>query len=181
MARGDRAGTPLAAFLRQRTLTLLLDGLNEIPRRSDQEYRARVEEWRDLVETVDRDYPGVRLLFACRPLDYTQPLDEGRHTRLPEIEVQAMEPERIKTFIDKRFDPRLAAQAWAQLEGRPALALYSSPCALNLLLGQIDTAAPEIEIPQNRAALFSGMARARLRRECQKGSALRRPRAVERR
>ncbi|MCG6863755.1 MAG: TIR domain-containing protein, partial [Chromatiaceae bacterium] len=162
---------PLAAFLRQGSLTLLLDGLNEIPRDSDDDYRARVGEWRDLVEAVDRHYPGVRLLFACRPLDYSQRLDAGRHTRLPEIEVQAMEPERIKAFIDKRFESPIAEQVWAQLEDRPALALYSSPYALNLLLGQLDTKAREIEIPQDRAALFSGMVRARLRRECQKESA----------
>jgi hypothetical protein len=65
---------------------------------------------------VDRQYPGVHLLFACRPLDYSQRLDAGRHTRLPEIEVQAMEPERIKTFIDKRFERRIAGQVWVQLQ-----------------------------------------------------------------
>jgi len=170
--RGETArAPPLVDFMRQGSLTLLLDGLSEIPHDSEKEYRARVGEWRDLVSEVDGSYPGVRLLFACRPLDYTERLDQGRLTRLPAIEVQAMEPARIKTFIDKRFDPRSVTQVWAQLQDHPALALYSSPYALNLLLGQIDTVAPEIEIPQDRAALFSGMVRARLRRECQKGSA----------
>jgi len=161
---------PLAAFLRQGTLTLLLDGLNEIPRDSDEAYRERVGEWRALVDAVDRDYPGVRLLFACRPLDYSQRLDAGRHTRLPEIEVQPMEPERIRAFIDKRFDPATAEQLWSQLEAGSALALYSSPFTLNLLLGQIDTDGEAIQIPQDRAALFSGLVRARLRRECHKGN-----------
>jgi formylglycine-generating enzyme required for sulfatase activity len=59
---------------------------------------------------------------------------------------------------------------WAQLEDGPALTLYSSPYTLNLLLGQIDPTAAEIQIPQDRAALFTGLVRARLRRECQKGS-----------
>ena len=161
---------PLADFMRQGSLTLLLDGLNEIPRDSEESYHARVAEWRELVDAVDRDYPGVRLLFACRPLDYSQRLDAGRHTRLPEIEVQAMEPEHIKDFVEKRFEQKVAGQIWAQLEDQPALALYSSPYTLNLLLGQIDTDAEQIRIPQDRAALFSGLVRARLRRECHRGS-----------
>jgi formylglycine-generating enzyme required for sulfatase activity len=166
-----RTAPALFAFIRQGSLTLLLDGLNEIPRRSNDEYRARVAEWRELIDEIEQAHPGVRLLFACRPLDYSQRLDLGRHTRLPEIEVQAMEPERIKAFIDKRFPPASAAQIWDQLENHPSLELYSSPYYLNLLLGQIDSNAREIQIPQNRADLFSGMVRERLRRECQKGVA----------
>ncbi len=156
----------LREFIDQGSLTLLFDGLNEIPRRSDDEYWERVAEWRELIDDVER-YPGVRLLFACRPLDYSQRLDAGRHTRLPEIEVQPMEPERIKAFIDKRFDDRIATQVWDQLEAHPSLELYSSPYYLNLLLGQIDTEADDITIPQNRAGLFSGMVRKCLWRECQ--------------
>lgn len=163
---------PLVAFMRQGSLTLLLDGLNEIPRDSDDEYKARVGEWRDLVNSVEQRYPGVRLLFACRPLDYSQRLDAGRHTRLPEIDVQAMETERIRAFIDKRFDEPIARHIWAQLEEHPSLELYSTPYYLNLLLGQIDPDADDIRIPENRAGLFSGMVRERLRRECQKGNAL---------
>ncbi|MCP4389581.1 MAG: NACHT domain-containing protein, partial [Gammaproteobacteria bacterium] len=162
-----RAAPPLLQFIHQGTLTLLLDGLNEIPRRSDEEYRARVGEWRELIGEMEHSHPGVRLLFACRPLDYSQRLDAGRHTRLPEIEVQAMEPERIKDFVDKRFPAAIAAQIWGQLEDHPSLDLYSSPYYLNLLLEQIDTAATDIAVPQNRARLFTGMVRERLRRECQ--------------
>jgi formylglycine-generating enzyme required for sulfatase activity len=162
-----RAAPPLREFIRQGSLTLLLDGLNEIPRASDEEYRARVGEWRELIEAIEDSHPGVRLLFACRPMDYSQRLDAGRHTRLPEIEVQAMEPERIKAFIDKRFDQAIATQIWDQLEEHPSLELYSSPYYLTLLLGQIDTEAEDISIPQNRAGLFTGMVRERLRRECQ--------------
>ncbi|MGD8590857.1 MAG: TIR domain-containing protein, partial [Chromatiales bacterium] len=163
------AAPPLFDFIRQGGLTLLLDGLNEIPRDNDGEYRQRVAEWRELIDEIDRNHPGVRLLFACRPLDYSQRLDAGRHTRLPEIEVQAMEPERIKAFIERRFTLAVATQVWDQLENHPSLELYSSPYYLNLLLGQIDSRATEIVIPQNRAALFSGMVREQLRRECQKG------------
>jgi formylglycine-generating enzyme required for sulfatase activity len=161
---------PLEKFMRQGRLTLLLDGLNEIPRDDDAGYRARVAEWRELVDAVDREHPGVHLLFACRPLDYSERLDAGRHTRLPKIEVQAMEPKRIEAFVHKRFDDRTAGQVWAQMQERTALTLYSSPYALNLLLEQIDTGASEIRIPRDRAALFGGMVRARLRRECQKGT-----------
>ncbi|MEA2078589.1 MAG: SUMF1/EgtB/PvdO family nonheme iron enzyme, partial [Pseudomonadota bacterium] len=162
-----RAAPSLLEFIRQGTLTVLLDGLNEIPRRSDDEYRARVDEWRGLIKAIEHNYPGVRLLFACRPLDYSQRLDARHHTRLPEIEVQAMAPERIKEFIYRRFRATSAAQIWAQLEEHPSLELYSSPYYLNLLLGQIDTEAKDILIPQDRAGLFTGMVRERLRRECQ--------------
>ncbi|MES9905050.1 MAG: SUMF1/EgtB/PvdO family nonheme iron enzyme [Sedimenticola sp.] len=161
---------PLAAFLQQGSLTLLLDGLNEIPRRSDEEYRARVAEWRELIDEIEHRHPGVRLLFACRPLDYSQRLDAGRHTRLPEIEIQAMEPGRIKAFIEKRFPSKIAAQLWGQLRDSPSLALYGSPYYLNLLLGQVDPKAERVTIPQNRADLFSGMVRERLRRECHRGN-----------
>ena len=168
--RETYAAPSLKEFIHQGSLTLLLDGLNEIPRRNDDEYRERVGEWRELIEAIEHDHPGVRLLFACRPMDYSQRLDVRRHTRLPEIEVQAMEPERIKAFIDKRFDETIATQIWDQLEEHPSLELYSSPYYLNLLLGQINTEAAEIIIPQNRAGLFTGMVRERLRRECQKGN-----------
>ncbi len=162
-----RTAPSLGDFMRQGSLTLLLDGLNEIPRRSDDEYRERVTEWRELIEAIEHDHPGVRLLFACRPLDYSQRLDAGRHARLPEIEVQAMEPERIKAFVDRRFEAAIATQIWDQLENHPSLELYSSPYYLNLLLGQVDTAAEVVSIPKNRAGLFTGMVRERLRRECQ--------------
>ena len=84
---------------------------------------------------------NVHLLFSCRPLDYSQRLDAGRHTRLPEIEIQVMDPERIKAFIEKRFDETIATQIWNQLEEHPSQELYSSPYYLDLLLGQIDTKA----------------------------------------
>ena len=59
-----RTAPPLFKFIRQGRLTLLLDGLNEIPRRSDEEYRARVAEWRDLFATIEQGHPGVRLLLS---------------------------------------------------------------------------------------------------------------------
>jgi len=86
-AQTGEGARPLLDFMKQGSLTLLLDGLNEIPRSSPEEYGARVGEWRNLVNSVDRDYPGTRLLFACRPMDYSARLDEGRHGSLPEIEV----------------------------------------------------------------------------------------------
>lgn len=163
-----RESPPLLEFMRQGSLTVLLDGLNEIPRRSEDEYRARVDEWRELMEIAEHTYPGVCFLFACRPLDYSQRLDAGRHMRLPEIEIQEMEPDRIRAFIHKRFASDIATQIWGQLEHHPSLQLYGTPYYLNLLLGQIDIEAPDVAIPQNRAELFSGMVRERLRRECQK-------------
>jgi hypothetical protein len=50
---------PLETFMRQGSLTLLLDGLNEIPHDSDGAYRARVGEWQALVDAVDDRYPDV--------------------------------------------------------------------------------------------------------------------------
>ncbi len=159
----------LEAFFRQRKLTLLLDGLNEIPRESQDDYRQRVQEWRDLINEVESQYFGVLLLFSCRPLDYSQRIDAGREMPLPEVDILAMEPDQIHAFIKKKFQdaPAVAGQVWDQLEDHPSFELYSSPYYLNLLLGQIERDALEVVIPDNRAALFSGMVKARLFRECQ--------------
>ncbi len=75
-----------------------------------------------------------------------------------------------QAFIEKRFEKAIAIQLWDQLYDSPSLKLYSSPYYLNLLLGQVDTGAKAVTIPQNRADLFSGMVRERLRRECHRGN-----------
>ncbi|MEM9387458.1 MAG: SUMF1/EgtB/PvdO family nonheme iron enzyme [Pseudomonadota bacterium] len=166
------AGAPkLSEFLQVGAVTLLLDGINEIPRADEGQYRARVGHWRQLVERVEKRYPGVRLLFTCRPMDYSARIDQGREGGLPEIEIQAMEPGRVRDFINTRFEPEAAARIWQQLDDRMALQLYSSPYALNLLLSQIDGTDGDHRIPRNRAALFSSLLCERLRRECQEGRA----------
>jgi hypothetical protein len=78
-----------------------------------------------------------------------------------------------KLTTDANQDINTPALVWLESEWRketraaPPLREFIRQGSLTLLLGQIDTAAADISIPQDRAGLFTGMVRERLRRECQ--------------
>jgi predicted NACHT family NTPase len=64
---------PLRELLDQGPATLLLDGLNEIPHRDDQDYRRHIDRWRDALAELTLDSPAARFVFSCRSLDYSAP------------------------------------------------------------------------------------------------------------
>lgn len=158
----DRKTIGLGSFEEQltRPLILLLDGLNEMPHASRQDFDRRLEEWKNFLNDLVRDHPLVRVVFSCRTLDYGARLPTKNVPRVPQVIVNKLSPEQVHEFL-KCYSPQYADGLYAQLKGSPQLDLYSSPYYLKLLIEQ----AADGKIPEGRAALFTGYVRAILRRE----------------
>jgi len=151
-------------------MLLLLDALNEMPRAGDEEYRERVGLWKQfVVETVER-YPGTRIVFACRSLDYSAPLSTPA-LRVPQVQIEAMGDAQAEQFL-KLYSPAHAAAIWERLAGSSQLAVFRSPYFLKLLVDQVEA---EGQFPEGRAGLFTGLVRQSLRREIERDNPLFRP------
>lgn len=143
-----------------RPLVLLLDGLNEMPHTSNEDYDDRLTVWKNFLDRLVRDHPRVRVVFSCRTLDYGAKLPTKELPRVPQVEVNALTPEQVQDFL-KCYSPEYADPLYAQLKDSPQLDLYRSPFYLKLLIDQ----ATDGNIPEGRAALFTGFARSMLKRE----------------
>jgi hypothetical protein len=91
----------LTTLLRERRLSLLLDALNEIPHRGDEPVRL----WKAFLQTLDRDYPGNRVVFSCRSLDDSASLS-SRELTVPQVRIdcddalEIVDHERARDIVD---------------------------------------------------------------------------------
>ena len=143
------------ALLHERRLTLLLDALNEIPHSGGEPVRL----WKDFLQTLDREYPGTRVVFSCRSLDYSASLS-SRELPVPQVRIEPLSDTQVREFVE-RYCPEHAETLWANLAGTPQLDLLRTPYYLRLLVEQTVAG----EIPVGRAALFTGFVRQALKRE----------------
>jgi predicted NACHT family NTPase len=146
---------PLETLLRQQRITLLLDALNEIP-------AARAEAiqlWKDFLGELARDCPGNRVIFSCRSLDYSAPLS-SKDLRVPQVRIEPLSDEQVQQFLEA-YCPEYRTTLWKNLKGTPQLELLRSPYFLKLLVEQTQAG----EVPEGRAALFTGFVRQALKRE----------------
>jgi formylglycine-generating enzyme required for sulfatase activity len=141
----------LVDHLRRGELLLLLDALNEMPFRDDRDYRARVQAWRRWVQ----QWPGNRVLFTCRSLDYSEPL--GFH----QVEIERLDDARVRDFL-ARYLPDHAGAAWEHLRESPLLELVRNPYYLWMLTYLVSQGGAW---PTRRATLFRGFVRVLCRRE----------------
>jgi formylglycine-generating enzyme required for sulfatase activity len=142
-------------LLKERELTLLLDGLNEIP---STRRNKPVERWKGFL--AELKYHGkVRVVFSCRSLDYSAPL-ASKELPVPHVRIELLSDKQVKRFL-KLYFPKHAASLWKKLQGTPQLDLFRSPYYLKMLVEQ----AADGEIPQGRSQLFTGFIRQALRRE----------------
>jgi len=155
----------LEDLLQARRLTLLLDALNEIPSAGDEPVRL----WKDFLRELTRDTPNNRVIFSCRSLDYSASLS-SKDLPVPQVRIEPLSDEQVRRFVE-RYCPEHGDQLWHNLEGSPQLELLRSPYYLKLLVAQTT----EGEIPQGRAALFTGFVRQALRRELHADNPLFRP------
>ncbi len=160
----------LADFLAQGQLTLLLDGLNEMPHVDGAEYHAQVAAWRHYLVDELAAVAGNRAIVSCRSLDYSAPLSSAE-LRVPQLQVEPLTDDQVRTFL-WAHRPALAEQLWATLSGSPRLAVLRVPYALKLL---VDQAGPSGDLPGGGAALFTGMVRQALRREIERDNTAFRP------
>jgi formylglycine-generating enzyme required for sulfatase activity len=164
---------PLAQLLDARRLVLLLDGLNEMPHAGFEDYRARILAWKRFLWNTVGDRPGMRVVFACRSLDYGAPLSSPE-LRVPQIRVEPMNDLQLRAFL-RRHAPAQADAIWEGLRASPQLGLVRSPYLLSLLVEQ---AIASGEAPVGRAALFTGFVRRALRREIERDNPLFEPGAL---
>jgi formylglycine-generating enzyme required for sulfatase activity/class 3 adenylate cyclase len=156
---------PLEALLASGRMILLLDALNEMPAADDKEYRQRVTLWKAWLQGLHRDHPGNQVVFSCRGLDYSQPLSTP-DLRVPQVRIEALDDTQVQDFL-RLYSPLRWRDMWAALEGRPQLEVLRSPYFLSLLVDQVEATG---EMPEGRAALFTGFVRQALRREVERGN-----------
>ena len=95
---------PLLPCLRQGRLILLLDGLNEMPRRDYAERVARVQQ-------LLADYPDLPVVVTCRALDYVETL------ALEKLEVKALDPIRQLAYLQRYLGQDEGEKLFWQLVG----------------------------------------------------------------
>ena len=158
----DPALPPLPTLLREGRLTLLLDAINEIPYAKD----AAIRQWKGFLRELARDYPGNRVVFSCRSLDYSASLS-SKELPVPQVRLEALSDPQVQEFLE-RYDPAHGAALWANLKASPQLDLFRLPYYLKLLVEQ----ATDGHVPSGRAALFTGIVRQSLKREVNGENAL---------
>ncbi|MCB1807493.1 MAG: TIR domain-containing protein, partial [Candidatus Competibacteraceae bacterium] len=154
-AKLNPALPPLENLLKQQRLILLLDALNEVPLA----HRESITRWRDFIQQLADDYPGNRVIFSCRSLDYSASLS-SKDLPVPQVRIEPLDDEQVQAFLHSYCEEHADA-LWTNLRGTKQLDLLRLPFFLKLLTDQAHSGA----IPEGRAALFGGFVRRALRRE----------------
>ena len=156
---------PLEDCLREGRVLLLLDALNEMPHRGEEEYSELLGLWRDFTQAVARN--GNRIVYSCRSLDYSASLS-SKDLRVPQVNIEPLTDDQIQDFL-RVYLPAAHCEVWQQLAGTSHLDLYRTPYLLTLLIGQISD---QSTVPTGRAALFTSYVRQMLLREMTGGGKL---------
>ena len=131
-----------------------------------------MRQWKEFLRQLARDYPGNRVVFSCRHLDYSVTLS-SKDLPVPQVRIEPLSDAQVQEFLTL-YCPEHSATLWQNLQGTPQLDLLRSPYYLKLLVAQTTAG----EIPAGRAALFTGFVRQALRREVESDNALFRPDAL---
>jgi formylglycine-generating enzyme required for sulfatase activity len=142
-------------------LRLLLDGLNELPHRDQADYEERVTLWQHFLQ---RATPlGNTLLFSCRSLDYSVPLN-SEMIPVRQVQVEPLAPSQIEEFLILYLGER-ADEVWQALrQDNQQLSLFATPFFLRLLADQVMITG---ELLTSRVALLTGFVRRAMYREIQ--------------
>ncbi len=147
---------------------LLLDALNEMPHRDETHYQTLLRAWCDLLREINTHFPGNRVIFSCRELNYSMGLSSSDELSVPHIRIESLDDSQILSFLQK-YHHEQAEALFRQLEQQQQLEYYRTPYFLRLLIGQVDEAG---DLPKGRAALFTGFVRQVLIRELEKTNTL---------
>jgi predicted NACHT family NTPase len=147
---------PLMQLLRERRLILLLDALNEIPIAKTN----AIDMWQDFLQDLVQTYPGNRIIFSCRTLDFSAPLSIKDVLEVPQVRIEALTDGQVQEFLDA-YCPDYSSKLWNNLKHSQQLDLLRLPYYLKLLVEQTQAG----EVPNGRAALFTGFVRQALKRE----------------
>jgi formylglycine-generating enzyme required for sulfatase activity/class 3 adenylate cyclase len=158
---------PLEYLLAEGRVTLLLDGLNEMPAASDREFRERVGGWKNWLVRLAKDQPGNRVVFSCRTLDYSASLSTPA-LRVPQVQIEPLSDEQVRAFL-RLYSPVRGADIWTAVAGTPQLEALRAPFFLALLVDQVEATG---ELAEDRAGLFTGFVRQALKREVERDNPL---------
>lgn len=135
----------------------LLDGVNQMPY---DDRALRIDRW---ANWANRELPKDNwAVFTCRTEDY----DNG--LRLPQVKVQSLDRDRMKQYLELRFDAARAAELWADFDKRLHShddrfeKLARNPMFLALIADRCDEGKPFAE---NRAHLLQDLAIRRVAHE----------------
>ena len=112
---------PLDALWRERRVTLLLDALNEMPQAGPEPLRC----WKAFLAELTQRYPGNRVLFSCRSLDYSATLS-AKDLPVPQVRIEALSDTQIQEFL-QLYCPAHHAVLWRNLANSPQLEVLRSP------------------------------------------------------
>ena len=155
----------LTAYLKDRPSLLLLDALNEMPRRDAADYAGKQRAWRKTLTELRDDYPNTRVVFTCRSLDYGAGLSDYAGLTVPQVQFEALSKEAIEQFLRSRLpdDWRILLQ---HLAGTTRLELEKTPFYLDLEVRQF--LARGKQAAPGPAALISGLVWQAMQRELSK-------------
>ena len=156
----------LSEYLGNGKVLLLLDALNEMPWKDNAHYINLVSLWRSFAQSVASK--GNRIVFSCRSLDYSAPLNSDDLT-VPQVNLMSMTSDQVQAFL-RSYVPEHQIRVWEQFKNSPKqFELYQTPYFLKLLCDQIE----EInEVPKGIVELFTGFVRCALDRELKRGNNL---------
>ena len=157
---------PLDEAMTEGDLILLLDGLNEMPHRSQDSYRERIGLWKQFLHEALGE-GGGRAVIACRSLDYSAPLSTPS-MRVPQVQLEPLDDDRVQAFLD-RYSPGNADTLWDHLHESELLDAVRWPFFLRLLVERADETG---RLDGGLAALFTSYVRRALVREVERGNPL---------
>ncbi len=150
-----------ATLCQQGRLLLLLDGLNEMPHRDREDYGERIARWQLFVQQATS--AGNTLLFSCRSLDYSVPLD-SETMPVRQVDVEPLTAGQMEQFLALYLGDEGDAVWQALRQDGQQLALFAIPFFLRLL---VDQKLATGELLTSRVALLTGFVRRALYREVQ--------------
>ncbi|MCS6872261.1 MAG: SUMF1/EgtB/PvdO family nonheme iron enzyme [Anaerolineae bacterium] len=156
----------LPTLLAERRVLLLLDGLNEMPHKSPEDYRQRLSLWRSFLHQHIFGLYGNRAVFTCRTIDYSEGLSHPTY-RVQQFHIQPLSAEQRRRYLQV-YAPERAEALSAALDRNPELReLFRSPFLLKLLVELFDE---RESLPLGRAHTFTRLIRKLLRREIESGT-----------
>ena len=142
-------GRHLPAYLHHRRVILLLDALNEMPRR---DYGERVGR----IQLLLRRYDELPVVVSCRLLDYRDTL------QLEKLEIKPLDMHQQRVDLNNYLGEHHGGQLLGQLKAGRLLDLGTNPFML-VMFAQVY--ASEQVLPQNRGKLFAAFVDTLLERE----------------
>jgi formylglycine-generating enzyme required for sulfatase activity len=136
---------------------LLLDGLNEMPHRNQEDYAHQVNQWRFFLQQAGDN----TVVFSSRSLDHSVPLT-SESAPVRQVVIEPLQPAQVEEFI-RVYLKDSSQEVWEILKGNhDLLVLFSNPFLLRLLVEQFLSTGM---LPSSRAGLFTGFVRRALHRE----------------